>query len=238
MPNRSPITLPALLLLLLLIVLPSAASATAYELSRVATELTHVSQQLAREARGEFGYASIRFTASRLSQEAEQLMEAISRGRNSSHVRRQVDDVRRRYLELEEAVLRLDSDDQTTVLLARMDRLSALYEAMNAEFYYTERQFPPQYQSLPQPVIVLPQSRHYSQQPTRLHPDQVHGNGNTARPNRFDYGRITTYRQQESVHRSEVLERQSRHRQSLDLRSNGGRYGGRRTETGRANHHQ
>lgn len=234
MRNSNPITFPALIVLLLL---SSAANATAYELSRVAAELTHVSQQLAREARGGFGYSSIRFSADRLSQEAEQLVEAISRGRNASHVRRQVDDVRRRYLDLEEAVLRLDSDDQSTVLLARMDTLSALYESMNAEFYYSERQIPPQYQYLPQPLLVLPGSVHYPQQPVRVHPDQVRDRGDQAQSNRFDYGRITTYRQQGGIHSSKVLERQSRHRQLLE--QGGGRFGSsRRTETGRANHHE
>jgi hypothetical protein len=236
MPSRNP---NALLALLLLLALPTVAAATAYELSRVASELTHVSQQMARELRGGFGYSSIRFSADRLAQEAEQLVEAISRGRNSSHVRRQVDDVRRRYLELEEAVLRLDSDDQSQILLARMDRLSALYESMNAEFYYTERQISPQYQYLPQPVIVLPQTRHsprYPLPPTRARPGQNHERGQT-RPNRFDYGRITTYRQPGSTHRSKVLERQSRQRELLDLRGSGERNDIRRTETSRANHH-
>ena len=234
MRNSNFSTVPVLIFLLLL---SSAANATAYELSRVATELTHVSQQLAREARGGFGYSSIRFSADRLSQEAEQLVEAISRGRNASHVRRQVDDVRRRYLDLEEAVLRLDSDDQSTALLTRMDTLSALYESMNAEFYYTERQFPAQYQYLPQPLIVLPGSVHYPQQPARVHPEQVRQHGDQGRSNRFDYGRITTYRQQGSIHGSNVLERQSRHRQLLE--QSGGRYGiSGRTETGRVNHHE
>ncbi|GAB5499339.1 MAG: hypothetical protein PsegKO_16500 [Pseudohongiellaceae bacterium] len=236
MPSRSPL---ALLTLLFLLALPTVAVATAYELSRIASELTHVSQQMAHELRGGFGYSSIRFSADRLAQEAEQLVEAISRGRNSSHVRRQVDDVRRRYLELEEAVLRLDNDDQSQMLLARMDRVSALYESMNAEFYYTGRQFPPQYQQLPQPIIVLPQTRHaprYPLQPTQVQPGHSHERSQ-ARPNRFDYGRITTYRQQGSIHRSKVLERQSRQRQQLDLHGSGERYGIRRTETSRGNHH-
>jgi hypothetical protein len=235
--SRRSISLPALLLLL---ALPAVASATAYELSRVASELTHVSQQMARELRGGFGYSSIRFSAKRLSQEAEQLVEAISRSGNASRVRRQVDDVRRRYLELEEAVLRLDRDDQSRVLITRMDRLSTLYESMNAEFFYSERQFPPAYQTLPQPVIVLPLTRgspRYPQQPVIVLPGQSRDHGQQARPNRLDYGRITTYRRQGSNHHSKVLERQSRHRELLDLRGSGERYGTRRTETSRANHH-
>jgi len=231
------------LTLSMLLALPTAASATAYELSRVATELAHVSQQMARELRGGSGYASIRFSANRLSQEAEQLLEAISRGRNPSHVRRQVDDVRRRYLELEEAVLRLDRAAQSDLLISRMDRVSSLYESINAEFYYTERQFPPRYQALPQPVIVLPQSgfsqyprQHYPQQSIQQRPGQTRGDTGQARINRFDYGRITTSRQPAYPHRSRVQERQSRQQELLDLGANGPRATS-RTETARPNHH-
>lgn len=200
--------------------LSAAAGATAYELSRVATELTHVSQQLARDLRGAYGTTSVRFSANRLSQEAEQLVEAISRGRNPSHVRQQVDDVRRRYLELEEAVLRLDSAAQTEVLGQRMNRLSALYESMNAEFFYSAEQYPPAHQAVPQPLLILPQNRLLPLQPSYRVPGQHYPDyerGQVSREyNRFDYGRIDASRYPAYPHRSPVLERQSRQRQLLN----------------------
>lgn len=220
-PVRAIIAVAALTLLL-----PLTAQATAYELSRLASRLNFTSTRLAEDLRNSQGYSSVRFSAQRLSREAEQLVEAISRDRSHAYVRSQLDDVRHRYEDLEKAVLRIDGGRHQAYVFEQMDSISALYDSMNAEFYYQQRSYPPVRHYYPNPGIIISGQRIV---PRNYQPRQQHED-NDSRRDRRDYGRITTHRSLDFDHGSPVLERQRR----LDAQ----RYRQRRTETRRRNHYE
>lgn len=234
MPNSQSRRTGLLLMLLpVLLLFPALASATAYELSHLASQLNFASTRLAHDLRGNHGYSRVRFSAERLGREAEQLVESISRDRSRSHIRSQLDDVRRRYEDLEKAVLRIDGGRHREFVFEQMDQISSLYGSLNAEFYYdprTRRPVPRYYDYFPRPGLIVPRSyqyRQYNGQHQQSRQEQRRGTG-----------RYTARRPMQFDHRSSVLERQQRQERQrrswrrLDSHARG------RTETRRRNHYE
>ncbi len=233
-----------LLLLATLLLLPALAGATAYELSRLASELNFTSSRLAHDLRGYQGYSSVRFSAQRLGCEAEQLVEAISRDRSRSTIRSQLDDVRRRYQDLEKSVLRIDGGRQRDFVYQRMDQINALYGSLNAEFYYDpgtrhvapRYYYPRQYPLYPRGGVILqyqrllPQS-HYSPRSRDSRRIDSRDHSSTGRDNR-------SYSAHRFDHGSAVLQRQQRQNREARRWQSRGHGNQSRTETRRPNHHQ
>lgn len=212
---------------ILAMLLPLTAQATAYELSRLASRLNFTSTRLAEDLRNSQGYSSVRFSAQRLGREAEQLVESISRDRSHAYIRSQLDDVRHRYEDLEKAVLRIDGGRHQAWVFEQMDSISALYESLNAEFYYQPRNYPPVRHYYPNPGIIISGQRIL---PRSYQPRQQHEQEDSRRDRR-DYGRITTHRGFDFDHSSPVLERQRR----LDNQRHQLQH---QTETRRRNHYE
>jgi hypothetical protein len=233
-----------LLLCASLLLWPALASATAYELSRLASELNFTSSRFAHDLRGYQGYSSVRFSAQRLGREAEQLVEAISRDRSRSTIRSQLDDVRRRYEDLEKSVLRIDGGRQREFVYQRMDQINALYDSLNAEFYYDPRTrhvapryyYPRQYELYPRGGVILqyqrllPQS-HYS-------PRQRLNRSTDRRDQSTSRGESRRYSAHRFDHGSAVLERQQARQRELRRWRSRGHGDQSRTETRRPNHYQ
>lgn len=242
-----PVKLKTCLLTILLLTAPllaGTAQATAYEVSRLASQLNFVSTRFSHDLRGSHGYSSVRFSADRLSREAEQLVEAISRDRSHSYIRSQVDDVRRRYEDLEKAVLRIDGGRNKAFVFEQMDQINSLYTALNAEFFY-ERDLrrAPQYYYPPATVIVprqyyLPQGRQinrrhgYDYRDESRDREQRRGTGRNTAGFVSDNNRHYDHRYD---HQSPVLNRQHRRAGENGWRAGQGQ---RRTETQRRNHHE
>ena len=123
-------------LLLFVLVMPSAAMATQFEVSRLATELNQVSAALADELKNSRGYGSVRFSADRLSRAADDLVSAIRRNRSESFLRSEFQDVARHYRELEEAFLR-SGREHNRYVYSQVGLISNLFSGLNSEFYYT-----------------------------------------------------------------------------------------------------
>jgi hypothetical protein len=233
-----------LLLCASLLLWPALANATAYELSRLASELNFTSSRFAHDLRGYQGYSSVRFSAQRLSREAEQLVEAISRDRSRSTIRSQLDDVRRRYEDLEKSVLRIDGGRQREFVYQHMDQINALYDSLNAEFYYDPHSqhvaphyyYPRQYERYPRGGVILqyqrllPQSHYSPRQGVNRSTDRP-DNSTASRENR----RYSAHR---FDHGSAVLERRQRQQRELRHWQSRGHGDHRRTETRRPNHYQ
>lgn len=126
----------AKLLLFPLLVIAYDASATQFEVSRLAAELNEVSAELANKLKYDRNYGSVRFSASRLSRAAADLVSAIRRNRSSSFLRSEFQDVARHYWELEEAFLRINREHDRFVY-SQVGLISNLFSGLNTEFYYT-----------------------------------------------------------------------------------------------------
>lgn len=225
-------------LLPVFLLLPAVVSATAYELSRLASQLNFSSTRLAEDLRGSYGYSRLRFAAERLGQEAEQLVESISRDRSRSTIRSQLDDVRRRYEDLEKVVLRIDGGRHRDFVFDRMDQINHLYSSLNAEFYYDPRTrrvparhyYPRSGIYFPAPVLTLPRTHEQRSFKNQGHDAQEQQRRGT--------GRYTARRPMQFDHRSSVLERQQRQTRE---RNNWRRLEAEprnHTETARPNHYE
>lgn len=154
------------IVLLALLYCSAAGAASAFEFSRQVADLNFASERLAQELRGTLGYGSLRGAAERLADDAEQLQQSISVGRSHNYVRLQINDVRRRYQQLQVAVARAlsknaDVEENHNALVARhMEGISEVYDALDAGYYYSERDYPGSALYSPYvytaPVIVYP----------------------------------------------------------------------------------
>ena len=120
-----------------LLLLPVSASASQFELSRLANSIYLVSDQMADELRYVRNYSSVRQQAQRLAREARQLDEALRRNRSNSYVRGQFRDVTRRYRTLEEAFLRADRRNYNYYAYKQMSVLGDLYGRLWQEFNHS-----------------------------------------------------------------------------------------------------
>ena len=156
----------ALMLVIASVLNTIALAATPFEFSRDVAELNFASEHLARELRGTLGYGSLRGAAERLSDDAEQLQDSISHGRSHAYVRIQLNDVRRRYQQLQvevaKALVRNEGveDNHNALVNAHMENITALYDALDATYYYltpdssgSSLYYPYVYTA---PVVVLP----------------------------------------------------------------------------------
>ena len=125
----------AKILLLPFALIAHEASATQFEVSRLAAELNEVSAELATKLKYDRNYGSVRFSASRLSRAAGDLVSAIRRNRSSSFLRSEFQDVTRHYRELEEAFLRVNREHDRFVY-SQVGLISNLFSGLNTEFYY------------------------------------------------------------------------------------------------------
>jgi len=121
-------------LLLGVIGLSQPASATEYEISRLAAELNAASSHLAQQLRGG-GYHSVRFSAERLSRASADLVNAIRRNRSPSFLRSEFRDVARHYQEMERAFLRINREHDRNVNHT-VGTISNLFTGLNSEFYH------------------------------------------------------------------------------------------------------
>ncbi|MCG8414895.1 MAG: hypothetical protein MI746_11815 [Pseudomonadales bacterium] len=144
------------LVLVALLLFTPVAQATNFDVSHLAAELNRVSAELARDLRSVRGYSSVRFSADRLSKEAAQLVNAISRNRSLSYQRSRFQNVVRRYRELEEAFLRSNREHDRYVY-NQVGVISNLFSGLNSEFFYTNYVEPaPQYYYTPPALRRLP----------------------------------------------------------------------------------
>lgn len=199
-----------------------AAAANHVDISRLATQLNLASGQLAWELRSAGNYSSIRQRADHLSRESADLVAAVRGNRSDARVRAQFDDVRRRYENLEEALLRATRKRYDPFLFAELDHISSLYSELSQEFYYSGRYGAPPAIRFSSPVVV---QRYIA---PRVFRGQVYGGQSwreqsqrddrhqAQQRDRRDYGRIQVQRLPRFDHRSPVQERQAR----LDNRRN------------------
>lgn len=176
-----------LLLPLLLLAFP--AQGTNFEISRLASQLSHASTQLAIAVRNHRGYSSVQFSASKLSREAAQLVNAVSRQRSPSYLRSEFNDIARRYQDLERSFLRSQRGEHSPYLYQQVDRISYLFGSLDAQFHYYE---PYEYRSY---------SHRYP--PSGVHrgyrPPIQGGGSHYQRKDRRDYGSITATRPMRGV---------------------------------------
>lgn len=213
---RNTVILAALPLLLL----TGKAGASNFEISRLAAQLNHASTQLAIQLRDVHGYASVRFSADRLSRESERLVQAVSRSRSLPFLRSRFNDIARRYHDLEKRFLRVSGGEYNTHLYNQVGRISYLFSSLNDQFFYGRH-------SARRPLII------YHSAPVVKHRGLRRPHGGFQRPqqrhDRRDYGSISATRPMQFDHRSPVLERQHRirSRQRADTqyrRYDNGRY--------------
>ena len=193
------------------LLIPSLSSATNFDVSHLAAELNRVSAELARDLRNTRGYSSVRFSADRLSREAEQLVRLISRNRSMSSQRSQFQNVVRRYRELEEAFLRSNREHNRYVY-NQVGVISNLFSGLNSEFFYTNY------------VEPAPQ-RYYYSPPVRGGSAIYSGRSVTGLGTPIRQNKPRTRSNRETIrallpannfsHRSSVLERQQRNNATL-----------------------
>jgi len=207
------------------------AAASHFELSRLATQISLVSGELASELRYDRGFGSVQRDADRLSRDAEDLRLAISRNRSNSYIRSRFHDVRRRYAELEQEYLQAARNYRSQYAYNSLSQLSYLFSNLSAVYYNNNDINRQRHTVYNRPMIIqrhdpLPRAfQHKQNRSSRDHDARGNRGKRHAAPriSRFD-------------HRSEVLERQRR----LDRRHNNfvrsPRY--RDTETRRRNHYE
>lgn len=122
--------------LLILLCASNAFAASAYQFSRSISDLTFASEQLARDLRGSLGYSSLRASAEWLATDAEQLQKSISYGRSHSYIRLQINDVRRRYQQLQVTVAKLREDSEAELVAQHMEKIAAIYDSLDGEHFY------------------------------------------------------------------------------------------------------
>ena len=220
----------ALMLVIASVLGTCALADTAFEFSRDVAELNFASENLARELRGTLGYGSLRGAAERLSDDAEQLQDSISHGRSHAYVRIQLNDVRRRYQQLQvevaKALVRNEGveDNHNALVSSHMENITALYDELDASYYYNTPDssgdsfyYPYVYTA---PVVVLPNGQGGGGVDPGYLPDEVRRwieTGRTLQPRtaaevRSDRRAISeqTGIEQGFDHRSSVLDRQAR----------------------------
>ena len=122
--------------LLILLCASTAFAASAFEFSRTISDLTFASEDLARELRGSMGYSSLRASAERLAADAENLQQSISYGRSHSYIRLQINDVRRRYQQLQVTVAKLREDSEAELVARHMEKITTIYDSLDGEHFY------------------------------------------------------------------------------------------------------
>lgn len=147
------------LLLGLLVFLPATATASNWDLQRLADQLVYASNDLARGAKAVRGFSSVGHNANRLRTKAQQLADSISRGRTSAHIRTRFSDVSRYYLRVESSFLSARRTYRTPYVDDKFDNVASLYDSLSYEFhggsYYGS------FRSSPQPY----QRNYYSRAP-------------------------------------------------------------------------
>ena len=163
------------------------------------------------------GYNSVQFSALRLSREAQQLVDAVVRGRQYSFVSAQFNELSQRFRDLQKTIGRANGGENNAALNAQMQQLTELHDQLqlqvvqSGEYYRSSRDYVP-------PVIVVPQVN----MPTS-------GIGQHFGSRHDD--RTSVSREFEYSHRSSVLERQQRSIERQMQRRHGSA-----TQTRRANH--
>ena len=182
----------------------SSVLATEFELARLTAQIYRLSSQLANELRYTRGYGTVRLQVDRLSREAEQLTNVISRNRSHSYIRSEFKDILRRYHSLEDAFLRANRSRHDPRLFQHVSQLSNIYSSLSDEFYYT---------NYPEP---LPPAYVYNSpiRSNRAVPPAFGGRGSTQqrqssrKRDRRDYGRISASRGVDYLRRGSVADRQ------------------------------
>ena len=173
----------------LLVLLPNSASATHFELTRLATQVELISGQIAHDLRYTRHYGPVRQRAVTLAREASQLVDTLRRNRSDSRVRSQFKDVRRGYERLEQAFFAADRRSHEPAVYRDISVLSDVFTNLRDEYYYAGYDAQNYFRS---PVIVqnrgglIVGSRYYGDR-------QYYGNNRGSRPS----GRIVPHRERE-----------------------------------------
>ena len=162
------------LLIVILALSPAVASASHQDIQYLASELEHASYDLARSAKSVRGFSSVSNNANRLRTQAKQLADAIVRGRTSSYVRTQFNDVTRYYERLEISFIRARDSYGTPYVDRSFDQVAGIYDSLRFEFYgdtynegyrYSPSPYPPTYYDRgpnnSSPIILINPSRGY-----------------------------------------------------------------------------
>ena len=204
------------LLFLLLGLMPIASQANLFELNSLAMDLHRVSARLASEVRHTNGYGTVYRNADRLAREAEQLIDALRRGRGESLVRAQFDDIDRRYRNLESSFLQASRKRYIESAYRDMQAVSDVLAGLHDQYYYAFRSLRPNavHPDMRRSPVVVVAPRGYNRRgglvtypgafPGRYgnnrgqrqgvspgRQGQQGGRNNESRPSRFDYGRRT-----------------------------------------------
>ena len=216
----------SLLAALVALWLPLTVQTSYPEVSRLATQLHRLSEQMSVELRHDACYNSVQFSALRLSRESQQLVEAVVRGRQYSFVSAQFNELSQRFRDLEKTFTRANGGEHSPALHNQLQQLTELHDQLqlqvvqSGEYYRSSRGYVP-------PVIVVPQVN-------------LPGSGigqHWQNPDSRDKGRFSVPREQEYSHRSSVLERQQRQtEQQRSIERQMRRRHGVEAETRRANH--
>ena len=111
--------------------------ANEFELSRIASELSIVSNSLARESKYSRGFGSVGQRADRLARDSAQLVDAIARRRSASYIRSQYADVSGRYSDLEDAFFRASRNYSDDLVFSQVSVISALFSDLSSVYYYS-----------------------------------------------------------------------------------------------------
>ena len=198
-----------ILLPVLLSLLPTLAIASLQEAEQLAGLLQQSSHDLAFNVAGIPGSGSVEHNIRQLADKASQLQDYLQRGRSSAYLRLRFSDVSRYYERVEAAMARLDGRNSTQSLQNQFARLALVYEQLRAQFY-GESVYPGQ---VPVPAILVIQPpgrgpRYVRDEnlglslPDSQRTDRQHRSAVQDRYRGLD---------QESRHRSPVLERQRRY---------------------------
>lgn len=169
----------------------SAASAntTRYEISRLASELCVAAEQLSYELKRYNGMGNTARQASRLSREAGQLVDSLTRNRSDSTIRSRFSDVARQYRRLEEAYLRASRNIRHGVVIGGFSRVSDLFIGLDYALSYNRAYRVPhrRYYS-PQPLSNFERLQRESQRGYNYGQRNRPGIANRGRGNRDSYG--------------------------------------------------
>lgn len=146
--------------LLILVCASNVFAASAFQFSRTVSELTFASEQLARDLRSSMGYSSLRASAERLAADAENLQQSISYGRSHSYIRLQINDVRRRYQQLQVTVAELREQSEAELVAQHMEKITTIYDSLDGEHFYANPDYgvSPLYSPYVNtaPIVVVP----------------------------------------------------------------------------------
>lgn len=145
-----------LLVALVFLLLPLSGQASYPEVSRLATQLSRLSEQVSVELRHAAGYNSVQFSALRLSREAQQLVEAVVRARQYSFVSAQFNELSQRFRDLQKTFSRANGGEHSPALIGQIQQLTELHDQLQVQVVQSGERYRSSRDYVP-PVIVVPQ---------------------------------------------------------------------------------